>query len=78
MVDRKDNGVQSDCADEEARPQEYADECERVRREYLKAPTLENYVRLREENPSIDFDISTTDGFGWLLECQEEILRRRS
>lgn len=75
MVDPKDNEVQSDCANEEAHRQKYADDCEIVRREYLKAPTLETYVRLRGENPLIDFDVSSTGGFGWVLESQEEILR---
>lgn len=74
MNDREDKEVQSDCADEEARQKEHAEECERVRREYLKTPTLETYVRLREENPLVDFDVSTTGGFGWVLERQDEIL----
>ena len=60
---------------ERARYSQHQAECQKIRRLWMVAPTLEQYLELREKYPDFDFDMSTTAGSDWVFSSKEDIER---
>lgn len=45
-----------------------------ITKEYKASPTIENYVRLRRQNPDEELEIATTGGIEFLFHAEQELL----